>query len=502
MGSRQPEVPDPPRALPATEVLIGRIGWLIRLRWLAIAGTFVFIELGRRFLPIRIAHRELLALLAGLTLYNAINGLVLRRTAAGRTSPDREFTNPGRIASFLLPGSTIGAHHYDRTAGVAAIFATVQIGIDLLFLAAILHFSGGLENPLWVFFVFHVIVASVLLSRPATYAIASLGTALLWSMILLEHTGRLQRYSLDVLATPWYVDDRMVAVHLGIQAITLFVAAYLASSIAGRLRRREADVMVLSWHLSEKARDLEKVCEELTAAEQAKSLYMRKVAHELRAPLGTIKSALTVVLDTSGDALGRQSRHIIERAERRVGELADMTRALLTLSRAQGGHTGDAAPVALSKVFALLIEERDARASAASLRLLVDLPPAMPVVLADGEALSDLLANLVGNAIRYTPANGTVSLRVEFAGDGMTVEVEDTGIGIPQTELPRIFDEFYRSPRARQHTPDGSGLGLAIVKAIVDRYHGRISVTSEEGKGSCFTVSLPLRVLEVAWQGA
>lgn len=499
-------VPEPPRALPATEVLVGRIGWLIHLRWLGIAGTFLFVELGGRTLPLQIERGAVHPLLAALAAYNALMWLGMRRVQhrdrEHARNTDGSSDQPGRIAAFLLPRASMGARHYDRSAGHAAGFALAQIVLDLCFLAALLHVTGGLENPLWVFFVFHVIIASVLLSRSATYAVAALGTALLWTMVLAEQAGWLPRYPLDVLGrADWYADVRVLGLHLAAQAFTLFVAAYLASSIAGRLRRREADVVVLSHHLAERARALEQACEELSAAERAKSQYLRKVSHELRAPLGTIKTALTLVLDAADGGMSPQLRRVLERAERRTGELVYMTRALLSLARAQGAQTvRELGPVSLPALLEQMLEEVDARAAAASLRLRLELPPALPVVLADGEGLADLLANLLGNAIRYTPAGGSVWLRVASEEEGVVFEVRDTGIGIAPADRARIFEEFYRSAAAREHSPDGSGLGLAIVRAVVDEHGGTIEVESEAGKGTAFRVTMPLRILPQAWQ--
>jgi signal transduction histidine kinase len=112
-------------------------------------------------------------------------------------------------------------------------------------------------------------------------------------------------------------------------------------------------------------------------------------------------------------------------------------------------------------------------------------------MLGDAEGLADVMGNLLGNAIRYTPAGGQVDFRMRQVGGALVIEVADTGIGISQQDLPRIYEEFYRSPAARETVPEGSGLGMSIVKAVVERHGGTISVESEVGKGTRFTVSIP-----------
>jgi signal transduction histidine kinase len=113
--------------------------------------------------------------------------------------------------------------------------------------------------------------------------------------------------------------------------------------------------------------------------------------------------------------------------------------------------------------------------------------------------LRQALCNLLGNAIKYTPADGTIKLSVDVKEQHLTVSVKDTGYGIPPEDLPFIFDRFYRSHNRAMKKVDSNGLGLAIVKSIVERHDGSIGVKSEPGKGSCFTLTLPLSRQETAF---
>jgi signal transduction histidine kinase len=191
-----------------------------------------------------------------------------------------------------------------------------------------------------------------------------------------------------------------------------------------------------------------------------------------------------------------QTRGIIERAERRAGALAELTQELLSLARARGGRAAiQLAPVDLAAVAARVIEEQQQRALEHGLTFTVELQLGLPPVLGDAESLADMLANLIGNAIRYTPAGGHVWFRARGSGDRLALEVEDTGIGIAPADRARIFDDFYRAPDAREHAPQGSGLGLAIVKAVVEQHQGSIVVEERIGGGTRFRVELPLAEL-------
>ena len=499
-GSKEHLVPERPAALPATAVLIGRIGWLIRLRWLAVVGVLVFVEVARRILVIQLFPSRLYTVLGILALYNLIVWLVflrLRRAGtadAGKTSGGKAGEQVSGLARFLLPRIPPGVDHYDRQAARAAVFASVQIELDLVFLAVLLHFAGGIENPLRVFFVFHVIIASILLSRRATYAHATLGVLLLSVVALAELWGILPHYSLQ---SHWragaYLDSRMVVTQLFLLGVTLYVSAYLASSIAARLRRRELDVVVLSHHLAEKAEHLQAVYEEVSFAERAKSHYMRKVAHELRGPLGTIRTALGVALESTPGTMAAQTQELIGRAHRRAGELAIVTHELLSLSRARGSKaTGEHTRVDPGDVAWQVLDEMRARADERGVALTTEIAEGLKEVLGDPEGLADLMGNLLSNAIRYTPEDGTVTFRLHEVERTLVIEVNDTGIGIPEDDLPRIHEEFFRSKVARNVAPDGSGLGMAIVQAVVEQHDGTISVESTAGQGTRVRVELPV----------
>jgi two-component system, OmpR family, sensor histidine kinase ResE len=115
----------------------------------------------------------------------------------------------------------------------------------------------------------------------------------------------------------------------------------------------------------------------------------------------------------------------------------------------------------------------------------------VPLVDADGDRLLEVLANLLDNALRYTPDGGTVSVRTESAENGAVIKVTDNGAGIPADELPFVFERFWRGDKSRSRHSGGSGIGLAIVRQIVELHHGTINVTSELNKGTTFIITLP-----------
>ena len=266
----------------------------------------------------------------------------------------------------------------------------------------------------------------------------------------------------------------------------------MAGSIAARLRFRERERLLLAEELEAKADALAQAYARLSQTERAKSQYMRKVAHELRGPLGTIRTTLAVLRDGAAGPLPDGARELMERIERRAGELAQVTADLLELSRAREGRiAAELTDVDLAAIVEDVVEEWAGPAASAGIALSSSVESGPAVVRGEPTSLRQIAANLIGNAVRYTPRGGAIRVALGASEGWLVLDVEDTGIGIPAEDLARIFDEFYRSPNARSFSSEGTGLGLAIVRAAAEQHGGRVSVRSEAGQGTCFTVTLP-----------
>jgi signal transduction histidine kinase len=482
---------DRPSILPAAAELAERIGWLIRLRWIAVIGVVCTLEVAHRVLGITLPLGRLYGVTATLALYNLVLTIVAKRLQrAQRNGSDRR---PGAVSHAVL--RVLWGMQLDPEAPGAAAFANIQISIDLFLLALLLHFSGGIENPFIIFFIFHIIIASILLSPRATFVQATLGFALISAVSYGECFGLLEHYPLGGMwAAEGYRNPIVVGVELLVLGGTLYLSVYMGTTIASQLRRREREIISLSTHLAEQARNVEAAYRRLRQTERAKSQYMRKVSHELRGPLGTIQTALRVVLDGLVGHVPEQSRDLISRAERRAGELAELTRDLLTLSRAREGRLAtELVSVKLDELVRAVVEEMGPASAHAGVVLSFKVAADLGEVQGDPAGLQQLLGNLVSNAIRYTPRGGTVEVRVRQTAHYVRFEVEDTGMGIAEEDVSRIFEDFFRSPSARERVPEGTGLGLSIVKAVAEEHGGSVAVESSVGRGTRFIVDLPLK---------
>jgi two-component system phosphate regulon sensor histidine kinase PhoR len=147
-------------------------------------------------------------------------------------------------------------------------------------------------------------------------------------------------------------------------------------------------------------------------------------------------------------------------------------------------------PVLLQNLVPETVARLTQKANANGITVTLDVPPDLPPVNGDADRLVQVMVNLVDNAVKYTPSGGSVLVSVREDGPSIRISVADTGLGIPQVDLTRIFERFYRVDKARSRATGGTGLGLSIVKHIVEALGGTISVESEVGRGSTFTITL------------
>ncbi len=232
---------------------------------------------------------------------------------------------------------------------------------------------------------------------------------------------------------------------------------------------------------------------ELRRLERMRQDFVANASHELKTPLASIKAYTETLLDW---ALHDETVNVrfLERIDEQVGRLNQLVLDLLSLARLESGQeVFDHQPLNLVPVLESCVEAHQGRASAKNLSLAFepgDLDQEV-LVMADVEAVRQVADNLIDNAIKYTPENGSVRVRCIARRDTITLEVWDTGIGIPRDDLPRIFERFYRVDKARSRALGGTGLGLSIVKHVVQSIGGKIEVSSRVGSGSRFTVHLP-----------
>ena len=232
---------------------------------------------------------------------------------------------------------------------------------------------------------------------------------------------------------------------------------------------------------------------QLKELDRAKSQFVSMVSHELRAPLAVIEGYLGMVLGGMATDDPVEERLILSRTRARAQSLLTLIDDLLDISRIEAGKAVKRVePLNLAEVGREVLGLLRPQASARKISLRDDFAPDLPLVEADREDMVRVLTNLLNNAVKYNRDEGQVWLRGRVEGNYLRLDVTDTGLGIASEDLGKIFDDFYRVKRRETREIAGTGLGLPIAKRIVQSYNGLIKVASELGKGSTFTVLLPL----------
>lgn len=226
--------------------------------------------------------------------------------------------------------------------------------------------------------------------------------------------------------------------------------------------------------------------------ERAQRRFVTFVSHQLKSPLVAVKQYLDVLTYTSADTLPPRARAWIARSEERLAEALQLIHDWLALARVEeGGFASGEESTVLDAEIPRVLAQQETAAMAAQVRLAAEVEPDLPPVRGDALAVSTVLDNLLGNAVKYNRLGGRVHLKASRAGTGVEIRVEDTGVGIPADRLPEIFEEFVRVRTPETAGIPGSGLGLTICRTIVQALHGTLRAESREGVGSTFTVWLP-----------
>jgi signal transduction histidine kinase len=442
----------------AETALLARCHWLLRARWVFVAALAAALALSDGGLKLQRHTAPLWAVAAFIAIYNA------------------GFTAYERRPKACVIGERRGIG--ERIAG----FVFVQMALDALALTVLLLFSGGIENPIAFFYIFHVALAGILLSRRLCYALASLATALVAAVAVAPVnygflSGVMQEAGLRR-------NGAFVACYLAAFACTMYVTAYVTTSVAADLRKRESELL-------KTAEALRETSEKLAALEERKSQFLMTAAHQLKSPLAAVVSLLQAA--GAGQVSPEKEKEMLARAAARANGAVRQVQELLELARLrtldperQTRKVLDFREV-LDGVRATIA----AQAEAKRLKIEFQAPDRAAWVEGNSDDLFDAVLNLVENAVKYTDSGGTVKVALRPADSGWELVVSDTGIGIPQAALPNLFQEFFRAGNAIRRKIEGTGLGLSIVEQIVRMHGGRIRADSEENRGATFTVWLP-----------
>lgn len=366
-------------------------------------------------------------------------------------------------------------------------YSLIQMILDLIALTLIVYFSGSIETPLYMLYIFHMIIGSLILPSRVIFVLSTSMILIFSAIVVFEFFSIIPHYHIKEIYSSENVHNvRFILSSLGIFAFTIYTAVGLTSRIAKRLYKRE--------------RQLKEMLEELNRAEEAKQKYIMAVVHEIKSPIVAAQSIVEIVKNGYLGEINDKMEVKLNRTINRTQEALRLINNILRISKLRllGEITYE--EINLYHLILDTIDKRKETIEKKEIQLKFEHGDYVVKKVAGDKVLFELImSNVIGNAVKYTPQKGNIIITLEDSEDILIIDVTDSGIGIPEKEIKLIFTEFYRASNIAGKVVEGSGLGLALVKEIVERLNGTINIDSpskigeDKNPGTSVRILLPLK---------
>ena len=354
----------------------------------------------------------------------------------------------------------------------------VQITLDLFILTCILHFSGGIENPLIIFFFIHMVIASSIFSKFKTYIHTVSAIILLVALGWSEYKEIIPHYPLDGFIEHSFYQNKEIILGAGSFFIfTAILIVRLTQMVISRALKVEDAYVQTNIQLVKK--------------DVLQSKYVLRVTHNIKGHLAAIMSNLRVVQANMVGDLNTKQQELVDRSYNRSELLENFVTELLSLHRKRLKQEPEFEEVSLVDITSKLISMTNTLAKEKGQIFTYHIDKTIPSFNGNPLTLNELFGNLLTNAVKYTPSGGDIRMTITNIDKYILSEISDTGVGIPEDEITKVFNEFYRASNVEKGVKSGSGLGLSIVKQIVENHNGKMQVESQVGKGTKFLITLP-----------
>ncbi|MGK9475946.1 sensor histidine kinase [Melioribacter sp. OK-6-Me] len=359
----------------------------------------------------------------------------------------------------------------------------IQMILDLIALMILVYYTGIIESPLYLFFIFHMIIGSLILPAYVVYIMACIICLTLSFLTIMQNLGIIETHLISGLYDV-RIPHTMAYDILSLITFTamIFISVYLANNIVRQLYKRE--------------QQLRDTLQRLDEAEKAKQKYTIGIIHEVKTPVTAIKSIIDLILNNFLGDINSEIRDKLKRAQLRTDETLQLLNNILRLSRLKLLDIRSSEEIDIYELIIGQINKMEETIKAKSIDLSVkDIRESKKIIKSDITLLELAFSNLIANSIKYVNEGGIIEILLRENDYKLFIEICDNGIGIPKEDLPNIFQQFYRASNVIRSKHEGSGLGLALVKEIIERLGGTITAESPSrlaGKtpGSCFIISL------------
>ncbi len=444
--------------------IFDRLKWFIKLRWMAISGLAVFTIICEVMFKLNLFSLVLVLILSAMILCNLMFGWMIKRIS---------IRGPDSIDTVFRPRR----------------FANLQIGLDLIFLTSLWHLYGGIENPFMFFFIFHMIIASILLSKRNSFMWAFFSSFVLILIAYLEFSGKLNHSSTisQITGVELWKNLYWNIFTLATFCFTLLLVVYMATSITSRLRARNQEIILLEKVVADKKlQDAEK---KLYFSEKMAALgkLAAGMAHEINNPLTTILSYSECLADDI------QDKNLLEDLNLIISEtirIRGIVKKVLNFARAgdqsEPSHTEPY--VDINKEVSDTVIMVQGQMDFINIIFYLNFDKNIPLAKIKKEHLKQVVINIMINASQAMHAKGKITIASVYNRNDHTVLLKftDTGPGISPEDVSRVFDPFFTT----KNHGEGTGLGLSVSYGLMKMYDGDLSVETKPGKGTTFTLTM------------
>jgi signal transduction histidine kinase len=434
--------------------------WFIKLRYAAVAMLFLLLLGAEYLLRIELSpaqRNSIIIITTSILIYNGLFHFIRRYLKF-----DPAKFNPLHL-SFL------------------------QIVFDLTALMLLVFYTGGIESPLYMLSVFHMIIGSLILPGFIIYTIAA-AVVLSFAFISFgQYYGLLPHHKLAGLLNFNLTEDFNYIIAFNIVFLfVIFMCVLLANRIANQLYKREQELV--------------ESIEKINAAEKEKQKYIIGVVHEIKTPLAAVHSYLDLVLQKFLGPLDEVVEEKLKRAKRRSDEAIELVNSVLKISNMKLFDRIAEESMTIGAIVKTTVASQmvNAKAKNVSVKVLDERKEKIPVK-GDSFLIQIAISNIINNAIKYVDFEGKIEVQIENKENEVMISVSDNGVGIPEKDIDKIFTDYYRASNIKDKNYEGSGIGLPVVKQIIEKHGGTIKVESpsrlgtKEKPGTCFTIFLPLK---------
>ncbi|MBL1211914.1 MAG: HAMP domain-containing histidine kinase [Ignavibacteriae bacterium] len=393
------------------------------------------------------------------------------------------------ITVFILIYNLFFRSYHNKILGLQNIihvkFSLVQIIADLVSLSFLVYITGGIETPVFMFYIFHMIIGAIILPPVLIYSIAGILIFVISVLSFLEFNEIIPHQGIDGLYSfTFYSEMNFIIAYTIFFSAVILISIYLTQKIAFDLFNRE--------------RQLKAALDEVEKAEESKQKYIIAVVHELKSPIAAAASFLDIILGGYLGDINDAVKDKLNKTKTRVEESINNINSILRVSKYKLLNNVEMETIDINEIINENIQNIISVADKNSIEIIYsDNSAEKNYISGDKVLLKLVFSNLIGNAVKYTPPKGKVEIAVSQLDGKSKIIISDSGIGIPVKEQDKVFEEFYRATNTSGKKIEGTGTGLSVVKQIVESHNGEITIESpaksgtKQNPGTTFTVTLP-----------